>query len=100
MKLYLLIALLILSCKTSNKYNPGDCIQTPDMTIWKVSRIEGGNYIASMRQGSNWGVDKKLSYGTLDDSSKFEISCPMNTVERENLPETNKKLEVQKIKMH
>ena len=75
-KLYFIIFIFLISCNSSNKYAIGSCIQTPDMTVWKVVKVDSGSYLAARLKGKSWLEAQKLSYNILDGSEKFKINCP------------------------
>lgn len=74
--LYTLVLNFLLSCTASSEFQAGQCIQAKDKYIYKISRVEGNNYVV---QGwlPKWGNETQLSKDILSHKHGHKIiNCP------------------------
>jgi hypothetical protein len=64
-------------------FKPGECVKATDGFIWKVSRIEGSNYIL---QGwfNKWGNEVEMEFSVVSERAGHrKVGCPQYVVNQE-----------------
>lgn len=70
-----IILIFIDSCRLKPDFDPGMCIEAKDGFIWKISRIEGPEYILQGWFGY-WGNETKLSGHVISKNiGHIEVEC-------------------------